>query len=1179
MVDLSLTYNITNENSYNKPAPNPTNNPSFNETWSAQLEYNYGSIGNSIDNYFRFGVNQNQEFDPEWGSKAWELLSGEDKYYLPFKANLLSTMNEMHYNHVKTQIDKTIESNKTIADTGFGQNMMGYLLDPINLFTLPIGGPVTSSFFKAGALASARVASPVVGLELINHQLDPTRTQAETALNMSSATLIAFGLGGALGKLRGKNADLIQRIDNEQQALIKDLSELPDNKVDLAFEPNRVFKDFSASKIVKEQETAKEQLLKLNDFLNEQEAFKGKPFKREGSAGLLDDPEFLKIAGANPEQTLGEIIEGAKIKKADLEERIFDFDAELKIKKIEEKYQGKDMWGIADNWFTNSPFFQAVTTPMKRSLQSKQLKGARDFVKKAFIELAGDAALNLRANKWNIASPQSVWQKSAVTQSRWVRTYDRLYGLFGEDQKVTNLKVMDYHIVGKKQFNEWFKEVNRKRIFKEKPSTPTEATAIKELDAFYTKWEQDLLNRGLLRRGKNLTETIRINNVKLQKLEEAFKNNDDLTQTKILKTQLDEQRKIVKQLEEEVRGQGTDIEPFNPRYWDQQKIKENRDEFEKILREHYKENPEVWVYDKVKKDFIPQKLDDSDEAINLRAKKTTDKILGLQDLTDADATYVGKGQTKHLKFRELDIANTKVYDFIQQDPQQIMKVYSQRMSPKVHMVDNFGTADIEQITMNLRSEMKRAGVSISEENARIRDFVALHDRVAGTVLKNPDSWSQQTRRFLTEAAQLSYLGTAGLASLTDFSKIIMEHNLGPTFKVLFNLIDDQKVTLNAKEGRLAGEILEILNADSYLRFSENVINNPFENTMLTRGMAKVRNAFFFVNGLAPLTNIAKKMDSMIRVHETIEMAITVKNKGYDALPKIDREKLARYGLDKKTLVEIASAPHEKTPMRTVAGQKLGGLYLGNTEKWVEEGVSQQTLDKFRASLNSGIQNTIMLGTPADKPIAVDGVFYINKHLGKMFGLKEDKIVRGYARLESGLGALPFQFYSYSFAAMNKVTAGLAMGQQKNFAWSILGAMGLGYMGLKLKNIGRPYVMENMSMEDKIARSFDMSGLAALYSDAGYSAGAFMKDAFDYDALGKFGLNRKGPDGNLGDAITTFTGAGTAWAYNIAQGMKDFYDGNYSEGAKEFLFQSPFNNTLLGRGIVSDIRGMVEKGRF
>ena len=38
--------------------------------------------------------------------------------------------------------------------------------------------------------------------------------------------------------------------------------------------------------------------------------------------------------------------------------------------------------------------------------------------------------------------------------------------LFGEDQKFTNLKVMDYHIVGKKQFNEWFKEVNRKRIFK-----------------------------------------------------------------------------------------------------------------------------------------------------------------------------------------------------------------------------------------------------------------------------------------------------------------------------------------------------------------------------------------------------------------------------------------------------------------------------------------------------------------------------------------------------------------------------------------------------------------------------------------------------------------------------------------------------------------------------------------
>ena len=41
-----------------------------------------------------------------------------------------------------------------------------------------------------------------------------------------------------------------------------------------------------------------------------------------------------------------------------------------------------------------------------------------------------------------------------------------------------------------------------------------------------------------------------------------------------------------------------------------------------------------------------------------------------------------------------------------------MKVYSQRMSPKVHMVDNFGTADIEQITMNLRNEMKKVSPDI-----------------------------------------------------------------------------------------------------------------------------------------------------------------------------------------------------------------------------------------------------------------------------------------------------------------------------------------------------------------------------------------------------------------------------------------------------------------------------------
>jgi len=530
--------------------------------------------------------------------------------------------------------------------------------------------------------------------------------------------------------------------------------------------------------------------------------------------------------------------------------------------------------------------------------------------------------------------------------------------------------------------------------------------------------------------------------------------------------------------------------------------------------------------------------------------------------------FLGRGISGHLKFRALDVPNKLVYDFIENDPIQVMRTYNQRIAPKYHLWEKFGTTDKRELFNTLRFEMVRNGVDKKTENAVIKDFDALFRRVTGTALENPDTMSQKARRFLTETAQLTYLGTAGLASITDFAKIAMEHNMGDIFKVLFNIVDNQKILLNAKEARIAGEILEILMADSHLRFSENVINNPFMHSITDKALAKVRNTFFFANFLAPLTNIAKRMDAMVRVHSTIDMAVRVKNTG--KLPKQDIVKMNRYGLDYETLLEIANAPYEKTS---------NGLYLANTEAWLDSGISKNTLTKFRVSLNQGIQNTIMLGTPADKPIAVDGVFYLPIKLASKFGYKEDDVVKGYARIENGLGALPFQFYSYSFAATNKISAAFAHGAVKNRVVAVIASMGLGYMGLSLKNYNRSWVMDNMSTQDKIARSFDMSGLAALYSDMFYTLGGMVKDGFDKDMMGVLGLKRKGPDGNMLDATTSLTGAGTSWALDAGRVLKEFYDGNWTEGAKNTLKISPFQNTIFLRDDFSAFGRMIEKSRF
>ena len=38
-------------------------------------------------------------------------------------------------------------------------------------------------------------------------------------------------------------------------------------------------------------------------------------------------------------------------------------------------------------------------------------------------------------------------------------------------------------------------------------------------------------------------------------------------------------------------------------------------------------------------------------------------------------------------------------------------------------------------------------------------------------------------------------------------------------------------------------------------------------------MSKVRNVFYLLNGLAPMTNLMKKLDATIRTHELIQFSI------------------------------------------------------------------------------------------------------------------------------------------------------------------------------------------------------------------------------------------------------------------------------------------------------------------
>jgi len=233
--------------------------------------------------------------------------------------------------------------------------------------------------------------------------------------------------------------------------------------------------------------------------------------------------------------------------------------------------------------------------------------------------------------------------------------------------------------------------------------------------------------------------------------------------------------------------------------------------------------------------------------------------------------------------------------------------------------------------------------------------------------------------------------------------------------------------------------------------------------------------------------------------------------------------------------------------------KINELAMAEMKR--QKGIQQNTIESFRASMNSGIMNTVIMGTPADKPIITDGVAYIPMRVAKTIGMKEDPNFKGYARVENSLIGLPFQFMSYSLGAANKITAAFTQDQIRNKTAGIVTSLILGYAVLKLKT--PDFVWEDMSAQDKFARSVDASGLLALWSDLMYESIAMSGALGTPDPSGGF-IQPKFPETDpYAAVIGGVGGAGPSIAYDLIEGAYQFTSGEYGEGAKQFTRNLPY----------------------
>ena len=704
-------------------------------------------------------------------------------------------------------------------------------------------------------------------------------------------------------------------------------------------------------------------------------------------------------------------------------------------------------------------------------------------------------------------------------------------------------------------------------------------------------------------------------------------------------------------------------EAWRPRFFRASAIRKNRDEFAAILHQWYKENPYIYKFDPEAGAEVRIELLSDDVHIAERVEETIKAILGESDPISIDSAFP-TGRGKHFMGRRLDIPNSRVIRFIETNPMAQMRTYSARVDPQLEFTRRFGT-DVHGVRNRIQRAMVRDGHSTDEINAVIKDYHHMYERVAGSVLKNPDALNQKVAFFLREAASFSFMGGAGLAAIPDFGRIMMEHDMPNVIKGVQAMMDRNLLDLTVDEVRKANEALDMFHGSAYLRLMEDMSGNVEPNQVLT----KARNAIFTINALGPMTTIAKQLAGIIDTHVIIDYSIKLSKGTLDDQSIVW---LARHGIDEEMAKRIARAPFNTTDngfhMANTSAWE-GSIYLpeiadGNlrlietnadgtppgfkdangdyvaakynhddgtiifdrdyiegdmfeAKAWTnprKEGVTplpedafstprewsnfvllheimhsrirpedvraktnaqyenlinqralaelanQKTIniemvEAFRVALNSNVMNTIMMGTPADKPILVDGVAYLPMSVAENFGMKEYGPTPGYARVENGLLGLPFQFYSFTLANVNKTAAMLAHGQVKSRAIGMTTMMGLAYWSLSLRT--PDYVWEQMSWRDKFTRSFDMSGISAMYSDLFYNTIHTSMALGGPNPTGGIIQPKFPQEQSALDAVLGVAGAGPSWAADTIGGFYQAGTGDVGEGMKTITRNLPF----------------------
>jgi hypothetical protein len=1205
--------------------------PRFGTVIEANLNRTFDPIISSAERKFKFGSKQ----DPKYDFKKYAV--GQ---YAEFSAEFASQPNDQAAVNLRQQIDRSSANRQTLAMATTAQLLGSAFFDPINYIGLPFGGPALTV-----GRAALRVGASVGAVETVREgailATDPLGRYDEAALNVGSSILFGAAIGGLVSAPAVGRAQAFERVSN----FVNEYTTLQRANENAA----NISPEMFMSRISRDQ----------------------RPFAAMDDAALQSDL-LARVGEADDLRARAgddEGLQDLRDRAAEIERGSGELRQELGLRYIEDSgFRIDDPYGIPANWFTDSVFYKAITNPMKRALQSKY----PTIVKEKFFNLGHDMSLAINKNSLGIRSNPSVFLETAVSHGQMAKMEFELKNLYGQVQQ------------NPMAFDDWIASASRKRLLGDPNMSEAELKASSVLEDYFGRDVTGRLEEnGLISTARGQENRIRIINEEIEGLTtrrvDASERELSIIDSRVRTLEKDRDM-IVRMARGEYDGDVPRIErptePFFPRFYNLDKIRQNKEAFTNIIMDEFRRNPHVYEFDPVSGDYVRKTLSTDPAMLRERADRTVNNILSESDPVGSGDVVAGLGRSKHFRHRKLDIPTAAIIDYIELNPVSVLNSYNARVNPRTLFQQKFGK-DYFGVATEMELDMIRAGASEADINKMRVDFDSLYRRIVSNVLDRPDAMNQKIAYGLRSMATFAFMGGAGITSLGDFGRIVMQYELAPLMKGVKSSIDMDTLRMSAMETRMAGSALDYILGMYRL---ESQISNNFVAPKL---LNSAQQGFYILNGLTPLTIAYKRLSGLVMGHTIMDSSIRFAD---GTISDFDKMLLLKHGIDEELAIRLAKTPWERNKE---------GMILPNTEQWADhieipeiqgnrvtvieamedgtpvgrtsangtyaaafynretntinfdrayiegpmferqawlnprlEGVdalpdifktpkqwsnfvmlheinhsrfsaedlgidpvnvaayenrinqlaladfkaaktiSDDLVTRFRVALNSGITNTVIHGTPADRPIITDGVVHIPMSVASKFGLQEDKFLKGYARVENGFLAMPFQFYNFLFGSMNKTLGAMAHNQVKNRAVGAATMLGLSYMILKMKT--NETTFDNMSYQDKMARTIDASGLLPFYSDL------FYRTMHSTIALG--GPNITGgviqpkfkQRENPLDVVTDIAGAGPSWAANVAEGIFKVTTGDYGEGASDILRMMPMANMWFLKGEVSEL---------